>query len=195
MNKLDIKCPNCGNNFTFNSKTKVYYCNKCGTTTILNYDRKYVTNLDKAIEKLKKYFYDGHYYMAHNFAIELLNNYPDNTYIKHVKDKTEQVYVRINAEREYKAVKRRVKYLNDLVDGKTIYDRNYSKYDFYQNYCLVRVYKETYPNDREIEELYNKMEKLYNTRFTPDLLAWFLFGLVFLLILATLIAYLKAGLL
>ena len=118
METLHLLCPNCSNEFTYNKFKKVYECEKCGTTTIINYDRKVLSNLEKSIAKLKLYVSKGHYYQAHNIAIELLSMYPDNNYIKTVIKMTEEATVLRDKKMQYEAVKRRVHYLLNVLDHK-----------------------------------------------------------------------------
>jgi Zn-finger nucleic acid-binding protein len=161
METLHLLCPNCNNEFTYNKFKKVYECEMCGSTTIVNYDRKVLSNLEKSIAKLKLYVDKGHYYQAHNIAVELLNLYPENEYIKTVIKMTEEANVLRDKEKQYEAVKKRVHYLNDVLDHKVKYNSKYYC-SLSENISIVRTYALAYPEDEEIHELYERLKVVQN---------------------------------
>ena len=163
MKLVSLKCPSCGAKLEVNESLKKFTCNYCDTTTMLDDESIVIKNvhskLDNEMLELEELFENGNYKKSNEMAFSLLKKYPQNEDIRKIFVKSRKKLNEYTERNQLNGVMNNVKRLNGLFykdiptkELSTIPSLKYNK-------NLVASYLNEYPDNKEIKELYNKIDK------------------------------------
>ena len=99
-----MNCPNCSAKLEINSEMKVFTCNYCGTTTLLDDESKVVkhisSKLQNIINEIAEYYENGNYNKALSLSEDALEDYPTNKELLNLKNKSQEKIYKLEYEKE-----------------------------------------------------------------------------------------------